>query len=226
MPFLPPLSAFLVVLLGAPPPAQVDTTVQEIYLDGGYQTELPDAEVPLPPYEHRYREWTEGSGHEWRPESRSSGGGLALRSLLYGLAIVALVLLVAVVANNYLERRRVRAPTAVATAEPAGPEEGEGEIPDPDSLARKGRFAEAVHALLLLAQRRLVERAGGISPALTSREILSRVKLPDGARTALRHLVLSVESCLFGGRTAGPAEYAGCRESYDRFLSDRDGGPA
>lgn len=93
-----------------------------------------------------------------------------------------------------------------------------GMLTDLERLAAQGRFAEAVHAMLL----RTFESIGAqraLPSALTSREVLARAGLSDGAHGALRELVLAVECTLFGGQEATAEDYRRCVASYERVLS-------
>jgi hypothetical protein len=106
-----------------------------------------------------------------------------------------------------------------AATAPAAPERA-ALVEDAEALARAGRFAEAIHALLLAALRELGRRSGSpaASPAATSREVLRSGSLPTEARAALSPLVSAVESIHFGGLAAGLDEYAGCATAYRQFL--------
>lgn len=84
-----------------------------------------------------------------------------------------------------------------------------------DGLAAQGRFAEAMHVLLLHAlaviRRRLDEP---FADSMTSREILRSRQLPDGLRAPLREVVGRVEWSYFGEHPAVQDDYAACRASF------------
>ncbi|MEM6491734.1 MAG: DUF4129 domain-containing protein, partial [Pseudomonadota bacterium] len=83
------------------------------------------------------------------------------------------------------------------------------------TAADEGRFAEAIHMLLLGAIGRLRERnARSAARSFTSREILGRAAFGETARAALEALVIAVEISRFGGRTADKAAYERCLEAY------------
>jgi hypothetical protein len=88
-------------------------------------------------------------------------------------------------------------------------------VDEADRLAREGRFAEAIHALLLRALSDLGRYA--TTPALTSREVARGAKLAQEARAALGALVAAGEWVHFGGKPAGAAEYEASVASYRRF---------
>jgi hypothetical protein len=90
-------------------------------------------------------------------------------------------------------------------------------IASAEALAARGRFAEAIHALLLETLDAL-SRAARLAPSLTSREIAARIPLPAPAREALSGLVLAVELSRFGGAAAGETDYRACLDRFHAFL--------
>lgn len=90
---------------------------------------------------------------------------------------------------------------------------------DADALAAEGRFAEAMHVLLLRSLLEVRERCPGLfRDAWTSREILRRASLPSEGPVVLRDLIDRVEPVHFGRRPAAPEDYRACRTSYARLL--------
>lgn len=96
-----------------------------------------------------------------------------------------------------------------------------------DNLAAQGRFAEAMHVLLLHAlaviRRRLDEP---FADSMTSREILRSRQLPDGLRAPLREVVGRVEWSYFGEHPAVGDDYAACRTSFTTLAQALHGGAA
>ena len=96
-----------------------------------------------------------------------------------------------------------------------------------DALALQGRFAEAMHVLLLHAlaviRRRLDEP---FADSMTSREILRSQQLPDGLRAPLREVVGRVEWSYFGEHPAVHDDYAACRTSFTTLAQALHGGAA
>jgi hypothetical protein len=86
------------------------------------------------------------------------------------------------------------------------------------ALAAEGRYAEAIHVLLLDTLAAL-SRAASLAPSLTSREIVALAALPEQAREALAGLVAAVEVSRFGGAEPGRDEYQACLARFDRFLA-------
>jgi hypothetical protein len=85
-----------------------------------------------------------------------------------------------------------------------------------DDLARLGHYGEAMHVLLLKSLNELCQRLGvTFAVSLTSREILRRVQLSDLGRSALSDIIKAVEQTYYGGRAAGPSDYAMCRSQFD-----------
>jgi hypothetical protein len=84
-----------------------------------------------------------------------------------------------------------------------------------DELAAAGRFADAMHLLLLQGlteiRRRLDQQ---FADSLTSREILRGSTLSNKARASLRDIVGRVELTHFGHYPAAGGDYAACRASF------------
>ena len=89
-----------------------------------------------------------------------------------------------------------------------------------EELARQGRFVEAMHVLLLQALADIRRRHDqAFAESLTSREILRHVRLPEPGQASLRDIVARVEWSYFGEHPAGPDDYQGCRDSFDRLTA-------
>jgi hypothetical protein len=85
-----------------------------------------------------------------------------------------------------------------------------------DELAGQGRFAEAMHALLLRSLAEMRRRLQvSFADSLTSREILRVLDLPDAGKTSLADIIRRVELVYFGLHGAGREDYAACRSSYE-----------
>lgn len=98
------------------------------------------------------------------------------------------------------------------------PEVARNLLRDADALAGEGRYGDAVHLLLLRSIEHIDERKPDlVKPALTSREIAALEQLPGVARTAFVGMARVVERALFAHRDVGRAEFAQCREAYERF---------
>jgi len=95
----------------------------------------------------------------------------------------------------------------------------EAALPDPAALAGAGRYEDAVHALLLHAIRRLVERHGvsALRDSLTSREILSGAPLPAAARQPFHDLIVGVERGRFGRLPTTAEDYERAADRYRAF---------
>jgi hypothetical protein len=140
-----------------------------------------------------------------------------------GLTVVILLAILAVGLAFLLRRLSPPAAASDGSQTPLAvrrPRTARARAPDdPELLAREGRFAEAIHALLLRALSELGRGTGSpaASPAATSREVLRSAGLAPDAKEALAPLVGAVEWMHFGRGTAGAEEYAACAEHYRRF---------
>jgi hypothetical protein len=91
-------------------------------------------------------------------------------------------------------------------------------LADADALAEAGRYAEAVHLILLRSIDDIGERRPDLlKPALTSREIGVLQALPEAARTAFAVMARIVERAIFAGRAVGAGDYQACRAEYERL---------
>lgn len=91
-------------------------------------------------------------------------------------------------------------------------------LSDADALAAEGRFAEAVHLLLLRSINDIDGRLPNtVRPALTARDIAGLSRLPAAASPAFDRIARVVESSLFGGRPVDRAAFADCRQAYEAF---------
>jgi hypothetical protein len=209
----------------APDPARIDRAADRV-IDGRYQ-DLPqvreDDLVSSRERSDRTRRRRSESG--W---SSSPGGGGALGALMswlvWGAIAVGAVLLVLLIVRELLRHRRDR----IAKDQPAVAEEAVAPavaalhrpLDDADQLAREGRFAEAIHVLLLRTFEELARAAEvKIAPSLTSREILARIPLRAGAHEALADLASVVELTWFGDDVPGEADWLRCRGRFDVFVS-------
>jgi hypothetical protein len=165
-----------------------------------------------------------GSPYQWRgPEIEPlvppvvSGLANALSHLLIVVALAGgLALLIWM-----LPRRRAREPVAPGTGQSQVRSPAPRAVPDHERLAQQGRFAEAIHALLLRAFVDLGRRtsAPGLaaSRSSTSREVLHSTS-PE-LRQALAPLVGSVERVHFGAGSAGIEDYTACVGQYRSFAA-------
>jgi hypothetical protein len=148
-----------------------------------------------------------------------AGGTIALPPPSSRLVLVGVAIVVAVALAFALRRLPARDhPRPPEPAPAASVREAPGlaaPAHDPDGLARQGRFAEAIHALLLRAIDEL--DAGRARPALTSRELLRRSRLGRDARDALGALVTAVEWGHFGAKPVGLADYEASLAAYRRL---------
>ena len=92
-------------------------------------------------------------------------------------------------------------------------------LQDADRLAAEGRYAEAVHLLLLRSVEDLeTRRPGLITPSLTSRDIARLEAVPPQPRSLFAGLAAVVERAVFGGRAVDAEGWAACRQAYSAFV--------
>ncbi len=146
-------------------------------------------------------------------------------TLLRILLWAALAVAVAVALSWLISRLRGRSREVEVELDAAAAAPLEVPLDGAERLAAAGRYAEAIHALLLETLSAL-SRAARLAPSLTSREIVSRVPLPARAREALAGLVLAVEISRFGGSPAEERDYRACLDRFHAFLETYQAGPA
>ncbi len=159
-------------------------------------------------------------------ETRGSGSSGApwAKTLIF---LLGAALLVALIVGVVVALRRPPAgSTASGTAPP--PTEPAAGLPlaalgPAEALAAEGRFAEAVHRLLIDALAFLAARASHSIPrSWTSREILGALRLLPAAREALRELVDAVEISRFGGRPVGEADWRRAHAAFTGLAPKQD----
>lgn len=191
-------------------------------LDGDPRRELERRESLRRQFDERSRRWTD-------PDDRDDRGGAiggplsGLASmLLWGLVVVAALLVGLTMYRQLTSYAGEEAPTP--TSRPATDAQLAAVIERPrddaDELASQGRFADAIHTLLLrtlheLASQKLVR----VTPSMTSREILGKVALLGDAREALQGLIVAVEQTWFGDDVPQVEDYQRCRAEFDRFAA-------
>lgn len=162
-------------------------------------------------------------------EERGGGGGpmgfsALAQALLFGLMALGVGLAIFWLARELTGYQGDAPGSAEGESGDDRPRDGpdravvERPLGDADELARQGRFGEAIHVLLLRTLQELARRLPERLPSsLTSREIVSRVRMPDDARSALSVLVGAVEVSHFGAATPGSAEFQQCRHHFQTF---------
>jgi hypothetical protein len=168
----------------------------------------------------------DGKGPKLDPEEgegRSSAApgviGTLSRILLWALVVAAVLALVGWLASELLaSRRRAAAGGPVLAPERPLPERL-ADRPDPDALAAAGRWDEAVHALLTDALFVLGTRAR-ITDAMTGRELVASLTMPESARPPLGALVAHVERTLFAEVPADEALFAAARRDHQAFRAE------
>ena len=146
------------------------------------------------------------------------------RWLLWGAIIVIVAVVLFHLRDNLWSFSRVRdvrgkrspeqAPEAAAAAA-ARMEKAGGEA---DALAGEGRYAEAIHILLLQTLEELRRRSEvGFAASLTSRELLHSLEMPPEQRHLFGAIISRVEVSWFGPHDPDGEEYAVCRRDFERL---------
>jgi hypothetical protein len=91
-------------------------------------------------------------------------------------------------------------------------------LSEADALAAQGRYAEAVHLLLLRSIEDIeLHRPRVVRRAQTSREIAGLTEMPEAARPAFRGIARAVERSRFASEGVDAVEFARCRKDYESF---------
>lgn len=121
-------------------------------------------------------------------------------------------------------RRRAASDAAAADEETWVPDEAPARawLEEADALAAEGRYADAVHHLLLRSVDDIAQRRPRlVRPALTSRELARAGSIPAAARDLFARIAALVERSLFGGRTVAADDWAAARAAYVDFVLPR-----
>jgi hypothetical protein len=161
--------------------------------------------------------------------SIGGGGGLGQLFSWLGIAVlvvgvlIILLFVIRAIANRNKSGDDEKLPDeeAVDAEEEAEPKQAELVAPldEAERLAMEGRFAEAIHLLLLRTIEELARADGRPAEHLTSREILAQIRLRAGARDALAELVGVVELTWFGDDVPGDPEWRRCKAAFEHFKS-------
>ena len=214
---------------GAAPSAdEIRRVAAEVLADGDYQRELPEpvrTKAVEPGSATPKRSDPEPRPERPLPEAPGATEpnvgvwlgwvlGIAAAALLAFYGLHRLPFLIG--RRDGAERQPAGGPAAATSAAPAASDPLAG----PDGLAGEGEYGRAIHAILLLVLERLRGRLGfAPRPSSTSREIMARASLAEGASAALSLIVHLAELSHFGGRAPSEADYRSCRESYHRLVS-------
>ena len=210
----------LLLLLAAPTPAEVNQAALRVLSDAAYQTELPEGATHP---DTGTPSGTSSAGDAPDRDSEARGAFSTVARLIWWILIVVAVAIGIAWLARELGVRYDKTPRPAA-APGAAPRAAPPRSVDAEGLAGAGRYAEAIHAHLLRVLQELRKRVN-VSPAWTSREVVTHVPLEDAARGALRTLVHAVERTHFGGVPADAAEYRRRAEDATALLSRLPKGP-
>ncbi len=138
-----------------------------------------------------------------------------------GVLVLAIVRRVREGAWRWPWQRRRAAPYAETHLEPDWTPDAaplRAWLEEADALAREGRFAAAIHCLLLRSIDDLAQRRPSLArPALTAREMAHSPLIPVRARGLFAGIAAIVELTLFGRRAVDEAQWIEARRSYSEF---------
>ncbi|GLH75774.1 hypothetical protein SSBR45G_06820 [Bradyrhizobium sp. SSBR45G] len=171
----------------------------------------PSAEAPLTPSTPRQDD-DKGRGYDFQIPPELG------RLLLWGAVIVGTLVIAWSLRDSLPVISRSR---RIVARDPDAPPQTQADRMDEaqieaDALARQGRYADAMHLLLLNSLSEIRAVLGtSFAVSLTSREILRRVQLTDVGRQSLTSIVRNVERTYFGGGHAGLGDYSACRQNFE-----------
>ncbi|MFL6235956.1 MAG: DUF4129 domain-containing protein [Thermoanaerobaculia bacterium] len=210
------LAGLAAVPAGAVTPDEVRQKAQAALADPKYQRSLPDHEekagTAKTPHRRQRGNLGDGAGEGPDVSIPVIGAGAFVSKVVFVVLFVVVGLLIAGwILREIVDRRRKRGVEVSPGAAPATPASASAlslSFDDASRLAAEGRYAEAVHALLLAAIRHFAERSKtAIPPSRTSRELVRLLPLGPDARDAFAELVRTVELSLFGGADLGAEDY-------------------
>lgn len=146
-----------------------------------------------------------------------------LKYVFWGGLGVGLVMICWFIARDLLRARRGEPLGATqlgkdATAWRPSREKAAALLSDADALAAEGRFADAVHLILIRSIDDFAgHRPGAVKPALTSRDLARADAMPEAARRTFAIIAEAVERSLFGGRAVDADGFAHCRRAYEDY---------
>ncbi len=198
------------------PPARIDVIAKVVKnLDSRYQIELPNA-----------GSLTAESDRELvrREGTRAILPGIIVKIMM----VIGAVIILVMIFNLFFGAGRFDAVSDDDLLDEQGDIDfTKLQMPDPEELAASGRFAEAIHAVLLRSLVLISRRIDAAWPrSLTSREILRHGKLPVTARGHLRQLIQRVEIHHFGGLEPAANDYSRCQEIYEKLRVELRGRPS
>jgi hypothetical protein len=197
-------------------PGEVRQKARAVLADSRYQRALPEHEEKAGPSGPRHRPRSQGQVEaedgDFGVSIPKIGAGAFLAKVVFiVLFVVVGLLIVGWILREVVDRRRRKgaeeAPSGTAPTAASAPRFPLS-FDDASRLAAEGRYAEAVHALLLAAIRHFAERAKvTVQPSRTSRELVRVLPLGPEAREAFSELVRTVELSLFGGGGVTAEDY-------------------
>ncbi|HEV8580379.1 MAG TPA: DUF4129 domain-containing protein [Thermoanaerobaculia bacterium] len=189
--------------------AEIQAKARAVVADPRYQRELPPHSED-PPEETPDERALRIHGEPGSVAVPAIGAGASLARIVFiVLLAVAAALVLGWLVRSFAARSQNTDESATAGPDAdAQAREREPDFQDASRLAAEGRYAEAIHALLLATIRHFAERSRTpIQPSKTSRELVRLLPLRAETREAFAELVGTVERSLFGGVAVDRDDY-------------------
>jgi hypothetical protein len=200
---------------------------RELRADSGIQFDLPPPPAPpkLPDWLSDFFKWL---GKLLEPIGKLMPDLPFARIILWTLLIGAALWLAWLLYVHFFPHHRfrgTRAETAPLVEDDGFPEAAVARrwLEEADALAADGRYAEAVHHLLIRSIEDIGKRRPRVvRPALTSRDLAAASEIPPAPRHLFADIAAVVERSLFGGRPVDAGDWSACREAYGHFAKGRE----
>ena len=200
--------------------ASIRKDVEAVLTGQDYQRQFPTTPTP-PPQEARPAAPEPVPDIQFDPDAVETVLNLhdIIRYIVWAL-FAAGALYLAILAIRKFRRSRILSagvePNPVPTAEKS--EAPHSPLEEIEQLARDGALADAVHLLLLrFIEDIQIKPKTTLQPALTSREVVATVSLPQPAKASLSFIVAAVERTRFGGLEIERDTFEQCLEGYRNF---------
>lgn len=198
--------------------ATVEEAAEHVSDGYNYQRELPSFEDIGGTQSDDFWEAVAGSRREGSGPNLFMRSASAITSVMPWIALAVLVGLAVIALGQRLSTPRGPPETQPADEATRSEVRLHHNLPEPNELARSGRFDEAIHALLLHAFRTVSTRLRWEAETSdTSREVVSVVPLQAEERELLGVLVSAVESSRFAGIEANESAFLECQRAFEQL---------
>ena len=201
-------------------PSEIRQAAGAVTKDLGVQSRLPNSSGTEAP-EIRSRNDGNDVGGDGISIPAPAAVFTLLQWVLIAVAAVAILALLAIVLRERLEPQSPRGVSGASLEPdaPIPPTDPRALLARADQLAAAGRYAEAMHCVLLAAMASIGGQAQKSADSLTSWELLRAAALGPAQLQILRDLVTHTERAWFGRRPAEVDDYRLVRGRFDEFAS-------